>query len=477
MFPSCGLVKKKEVKMKNSTYLLKKLIKPIILFLLLFSYSCQEHLEQPFVFDNVETDKVLKAQGVITFITLSPGCGLDAFQNAVDEYDIVYLENGVFDFGEDGAVQIYNNVEIVGEKGEEETTILGGICQIFCDAPVTLAVKNIIFRDPMENAIRVHRSTGLTITGCTIEMAEFPSLSPIPIIVSGSNAEDISGNVIIEDNHIHSTGNPLPSVSIGIYLSNLSADVNADINSNYIDFSEDIFSIGIFLDQLSVDVNAEINNNEVRCSATGILIKLQEGNAIISDNKIHLWEGLAPGWGGIAIGCFGAESQRSSVCITRNEVYCDTQHTDGISFWGYGVIDGESLRVEHNKVTGGSLSCYGNVKSTFWSHNKVKGTMGWAIGIISMDLDCTAQDNVFLGNNIVQAKTLVSDVFFDYGAHNNSLAGFSGTVVDLGTGNIITGFTHKHLGPELGQQIKDALARKREAMKELKILSISSSSH
>ena len=90
--------------------------------------------------------------------------------------------------------------------------------------------------------------------------------------------------------------------------------------------------------------------------------------------------------------------------------------------------------------------------------------MSGAIGVCPVGY--IAEHNTFIGNNIARAETVMADVVLLPGANYNTLVGHSGTVVDfdINIGNIITGFTKKHLGPELGQALKDALARKKEAM-------------
>lgn len=376
-----------------------------------------------------------------------------AVQNAVDNYDRVILI-GTFNFGDDDSVNITKDVEIVGKKG---TTILGGHNVFHCEEPIKLTVRDIRFENAEYSAIMVIKSTGLEITGCTIiNVRGIPwamfGKAAIPIYVTtletfDPHPESITGEVIIEDNYIN------PNVK-------LETDYNADL--------------GIGISVAGIIANVDISGNEVRnCNYIGISVQGILGTTTISDNTVHPGppqdEDTTAGNGIYVGGSLAALFQipHGDTYIDRNEVYCSNPEADGI------VVDDRvpsdaTYIVERNKVTMenssyGALTCYYGAKNSVWSQNNVKGTMAGAIGVIPAD-GHTAEDNTFIGNNIARAETLMADVVLLGGANYNKLVGYSGTVVDFGIGNIITGFTKKHLGPELGQALRDALARKKEAM-------------
>jgi len=80
-----------------------------------------------------------------------------------------------------------------------------------------------------------------------------------------------------------------------------------------------------------------------------------------------------------------------------------------------------------------------------------------------------AVSNLFVGNNIARFESSVADVFFDANAERNISTGDSGTVTDLGTGNVITGHTKKSLSGGLGQ-FKDAQAAKWALLRALRAI-------
>jgi hypothetical protein len=143
-----------------------------------------------------------------------------------------------FNFGTDGSVEITKNVNIVGEVlsrriaalpygsaeigVEEGTTIIGGLDTIYCDSNVNLTVKDIRFQDGWDSAIRVIKSTGLTVTGCSIVGREqsvpgavYNATAAYGIYCGAgyddwktSNQNDFSGNLIIENNYTSIGHNP-----------------------------------------------------------------------------------------------------------------------------------------------------------------------------------------------------------------------------------------------------------------------------
>ena len=81
--------------------------------------------------------------------------------------------------------------------------------------------------------------------------------------------------------------------------------------------------------------------------------------------------------------------------------------------------------------------------------NKIRGSGLYALAIGNPALNAMTADNVFQGNNIAkfQASALgtsspqlpSADVYLDADTRDNILVGYSGTVIDRGEGNKITG--------------------------------------
>lgn len=408
------------------------------------------------LFISTDYSKAADTKTVVEGVNTYP-VDVDAVQEAVDEYDRVILI-GMFNFGEDGSVDITEDVEIVGEEG---TTIRGGHISFRCEADVKLTVRDIRFENARYSAIMVSQSAGLKITGCTIRNVRvyagpfFPKTA-IPIYVTTFETPDlnpsypepelITGKVIIKDNYIN------PNVEF-------EDEYNAEL--------------GVGIAVAGINANVDISRNEVRnCNYGGISVQGILGTTTISNNIVHPGPPQDPviiiGNGIYVGGSLAAlfEIPHGNTYVSRNEVYCTNPEADGI------VVDDRvpsdaTYIVERNKVTMentycGALTCYYGTNNSVWSQNKVKGRMFGAIGVCPVGY--TAEHNTFIGNNIARAETVMADVVLLEGANYNALVGHSGTVVDFGIGNIITGFTKKHLGPELGQALRDALARKKEAM-------------
>jgi hypothetical protein len=60
------------------------------------------------------------------------------------------------------------------------------------------------------------------------------------------------------------------------------------------------------------------------------------------------------------------------------------------------------------------------------------------VNVTISGIDFERPGNTFVGNNIARFTASFADVFFDEATHDTVLAGFSGSVVDLGTVNRIT---------------------------------------
>jgi len=386
-------------------------------------------------------------------------------QAAVSNFDTIYLQ-GTFNFGDQyQPVSITKDVEIIGLQG---ATITGGCESIYCNEKVKLAVRNINFNGASFAAIYIIKSSGAEITGCTITnvITEYGCSFPIALTTwetypPPSNQNDITGNILIQGNTL---------------------DPGVD-NSAWQD--------GIML--WGINATATITGNTVRnFSARGIFCDNNLGFTTISNNKVYM---VPEGGGyGIKVGegtCAVAHGiYQGSAIVTGNEIHSTCPWADGICLDGGHQLENAVFSVSHNYVNMtnspyGALDCYG-VLNSIWESNTVEGDVGYAIWLSELDVwgigeyIYPAQNNVFKGNNVaaVRDATAWATVVIYCGANNNTLVGnFNKSLINMGdycdycrtgacpSGNYITGYTKKPLGPLVGQAIKDAMARKHELMK------------
>ena len=109
----------------------------------------------------------------------------------------------------------------------------------------------------------------------------------------------------------------------------------------------------------------------------------------------------------------------------------------------------------------GAVSLFGSISNAYVGGNRISGTGAFALD--TFGLPHLVQSSTFLGNDISRFDASVADVFLDEFTQDTVLLGRSGTVIDLGVNNRITGFTNMG-GANVGKQIRDAIAAKHEAI-------------
>lgn len=92
-------------------------------------------------------------------------------------------------------------------------------------------------------------------------------------------------------------------------------------------------------------------------------------------------------------------------------------------------------------------------KSQLRCHNRIDGDPTWGLGILPLFELLSAEENVFVGNNLTQLTPTIAHVVFDGIAQNNVLVGNGGTVLDLGSGNQITEMSRLNQGQPIGPEI------------------------
>ena len=90
-------------------------------------------------------------------------------------------------------------------------------------------------------------------------------------------------------------------------------------------------------------------------------------------------------------------------------------------------------------------------------NNRLRGDARYALLLGAGFFDPTEQcvGNTLVGNNIATFDASVADVFFDANTVDNVLKGHGGNVIDLGTGNAITG-ARKSLPAHDKEQLRSA---------------------
>jgi hypothetical protein len=350
-----------------------------------------------------------------------------------------------------GGAFIRRDVVLLGETvGSHTTTIRGGNPPIRGFVPVRSTIRGIHFDGPRISGVYIGASTGTEIVDNRISNVHgapaFPGVREgAGIWLSGFyGSEDISGTVLIQDNLIQ--------------------DLDAEMG------------MGIALVLLAADTR--VAGNEIRgVNTNGILVSGSSHPVWIERNIVipgpELFPCVASGGNGILVTNIYQVEPQAPVYISQNTVICDNPLADGI---GVTQIDGPVVTGNHvvmHDVLYGGIGLYDQVSNANVGQNRVEGAGAYALDIYFGGWGAPVDRcNTFVGNNIAGFHSSLADVFLDTTAEETVLVGDSGTVIDLGSKNRITGFTK--LGPDstLGQQIRKAAERKRELLQTLHAISL-----
>ena len=331
------------------------------------------------------------------------------------------------------------NVTILGETVDgQSTTISGG------NVP-----------------IRVFGSGRFTLQGVHLDGPR-----SVGVLILGTSHTEIVGNVISDV-----IGSPIRGVTFGRGILASGDAVTGDllIVNNVIDRVHALVGYGI-----SVSFHraaTTISGNRIfGINFNGILLGGTIRPATISDNLVVPGAAQDPditAGNGILFG----HSRGGPAWITKNTVVCENPMADGIAIVGGGAapFPANDSVIEKNEVTMagslfGGISLYDQVKNNLVRANKVSGDGAFALLVGIFIPGSIADSNSFVGNNISHFNSDVADVFLDVGSMNTIFKGHSGTVVDLGTGNWVSGFTKKGLDHDLGQRMRQAQAVRHQAM-------------
>lgn len=348
-----------------------------------------------------------------------------------------------FDFGPastGGRVFLEHDVEkeIVGERtAAAVATVRGGRIPFLGNTTSRLAIRGLHFDRPGSSAVIVIRSTGVEIVGNSISgvVGNFvtPTLTEGRIKFLGGLDPNgaITGRIVVRDNVIE--------------------DLDAD------------FADATRVDAVAGDV--EITGNRIEnVGPNGILVRNNRGSVEIADNEIRPGAGnsgpLAQGKGiGIAALFRGAP-----YTVVRNRIYAENPKAGGIFLFARSPVTEPRIEYNHVVMTNNhvvmtnsftAIDLLGNVSGAVVAYNRLEGTAAFGFDLVALSPFDLAASNTFVGNNVSRLTATQAHLFLDAHTHNTVFVGNGGTVVDLGTGNHVTGLTPMG-GAAIGRQIREA---------------------
>ena len=363
-------------------------------------------------------------------------------QAAVDQGGTVLLKatNAVgdptsFNFGPpvsgSGTVFPATDVTVEGETvAGDTTTVTGGDAPFQVYDAIELRIRGVSFVGPRGAAVFTLITGGLEFSRSSVA-----HVTPIHWYDDPDTGEAIykgqclwvqalgpsSGSIAIEDNTFDDCG--LNGAQLGYGLALVPA-----------------------LNRLTVARNVIRGAN-----LAGVILIWPGAETVIEDNTIEPGPAdVADDWGN-GIHLLGAweRVQNAPITMRDNDIAVEGQNAHGIWAFGdtvfnYGVqhtaLDGNRIAVRGGSA---AIGFYGLVSDSRALHNQVRGDSQFALtlGQGYFDPSDQAVRNLFVGNNIATFDASIADVLFDEHTIGNDLMGHSGTVIDLGTDNRITGYT------------------------------------
>jgi parallel beta-helix repeat protein len=354
------------------------------------------------------------------------------------------------------------DVDIIG-VGEAE--VVGGSWTFLAVSPVNWSVRDLRIRDAHGTAVGMKTSSNLTVNGCRIT-------GIVPQVV-GTPAREWSVPICIAPASGAPDNPPRLFDGSGQFFgppTDVSGQI--DISDNHVDAG--VCSIGILIARSSA--RCTVDGNTVRNGwVSSIMVIESPGDNTIARNTLKpgggQWDvGIwLAAWGGYPIG---------NTNVTGNSVTCAAKAFMAI---GYGnfvdwdepaypdaehpVVTVSGNRAHMNGCDGAIVVLHGLVKETVWAKNRLWGSANAAFSIWDSD-GLAGEGNVFQANNIagVDLPSQGAHFFMDSGSSGNTVAGFSGVVIDLGTGNTIvgTGVDNRPMNGVVGQAIAEAVAKLHE---------------
>ncbi len=408
----------------------------------------------------------------------NPAVDVPAVQAAVDQGGSVLLV-GTFDFGDAGRVLLRNDVDISGEadsSGSPLTTIKRGDWPFYSPLPSTMppthpgpvvnvqyihfdGAKGVAVHLAYTGGASIHNNMMTGLRGREFAPGQFRRVGVLfgpfdsrartiieitPLLVSGS--------IEVFDNDIDSSGTePATATNSGAVFAAfvVGADIRIENNVNVgctrncmavfdaIPDSAGRGSIVIANNSIISDVKIGFTVPGAR-APIGIDTSFNFNRTLGQDPSLHHVPVLISG-------NYIELNGRTSMCIS--------------SAMNGATVEGNTVVVHADPTaTTGQLSTSGGLLIAA-SHevvlrNKIMGEAWNAIRIGGNTVGLSRIDNVSIGNNISGFNAFSSDFLLDIAAAFNTIVGNSGTVIDNGHDNNITGF--KPVKGGVGEDVSDA---------------------
>ena len=359
-----------------------------------------------------------------------------------------------FEFGSYDGVDITDDVTIFGERsGSAMTTIRGGWAPVMCLEPVYLAVRGIHFEGPRSCAIFIGASAGADLSSNVITgVIGTPFAPPIMkgqgiwIVALGGNPYDISGSIVIADNTIE--------------------DVDAANG----------YGVALYIFGAETTI---VGNHISGMNTAGILAAYNAEAVCVMDNIIVPGPEQYPGPYSGGVGIWGVGSLGGDYYFAGNNIICENPEAGGIvvmqPYFLWEPVPEPKVVIERNHVTvhgswWGGIELVDGVSGAYVGQNRIDGQNAYAIGVWALEFpEVPMANNVFQGNNVSGFTANVAEYFLDVATQNTVVVGKSGTVVDLGSGNRVTGITRMRDGVPVGQVIRDGQAKRRALAEAAKV--------
>ncbi len=331
-------------------------------------------------------------------------------------------------------INIYNDVEIVGERvAGKMTTISGGFLPVIGVAAARTRIADIDFESPGGSAIVITASTGTEITGNIVN-------SVVP---------DLLGVGFTETDGIDLFGNYAPGVT-----------GKALISGNLIEGLAGDFANGMQLDEVAANVTISDNvvifeQSNGYIQTLGIAAFRSHGKVSISRNYVYMGPGNANAY---PAPVFVGGEHEAIYTISNNNIVSNHPNADGIEVDGGDFSEPTNgANVSGNRILisstypglgGAGVSFYGGVNNAIVSGNIIEGSSAFALQIAEGFFGgANATSNRVVGNDISGHADLTSDIYLGSNSNHTVVAGRCASAIDLGIANRVNCGGNIHAAP------------------------------
>jgi len=379
--------------------------------------------------------------------TGDPDTDVKAVQAAVDQGGEVVLK-GHFSFnrpptvptatafvGGLATVLVSKGVAISGAQDEdgEMTSIEGGTTPFYVEAPgARVTIRGLRFIRPRGDAIFVYAVSGLVIASCKIEGLE-PLLgggegidivtSPgIPMPTNPGKPENVSGTLVIADNHIDAAGGTALDNTLGVL----------------------VFSVGV----PGAEVEVYVSRNKIKnTTEPAINFRRVDGRVYVERNVIttgSVSSQTAPRPEAIRVANTG------SYLIAHNSIDCGWPDAEAMGIGVFSqfadwpmeraiVVDNDVTMTPPEGTVFGPLSAGINIrgfaKSNVALNNRIRGRARAALSVDAFKAGIP-DSNALVLNRFDDFEALVADIFVGDLVVNTRIVG-PGTIEDHGVGTVV----------------------------------------